>query len=239
MSAFELQTIPSTASGMNLLPSKVSRPAKIPPSSASSTATAVRRKSSLGAALRTMNVIETGDGPSGAMRRSSIAWETMSQTLDLQVQQYRRLSELAASRHQRKSIPEENQNHITVKMHEEKDSEEVISTTTKDKVQDHRPSSAGSISEFQESPTGDTSLLRTDVHIVPIAKLVERFHSDLQNGLSNDTVTQHRAEYGQNKLTPPPNPSILWMLLKQMLIGFNGILWIATLFAFLSYVSLC
>jgi magnesium-transporting ATPase (P-type) len=224
---------------MDLLPGKVSRSATILPPSASSTATPVRRKSSLSAARRVINVIETGDGPSGAMRRSSIAWETMSQTLALQVQQYRRLSELAASRRQPKSIPEEHQDHTTMGMHEEEDSDKVVSTTTKDKLPDHRRSSAGSISEFQESLMEDTSLLRTDVHIVPMAKLVERFHSDLQNGLSNDTVTQHRAEYGQNKLTPPPNPSILWMFIKQMLIGFNGILWIATLFAFLSYVSLC
>jgi sodium/potassium-transporting ATPase subunit alpha len=76
-----------------------------------------------------------------------------------------------------------------------------------------------------------------DEHIIPLEQLVERFNSDLTKGLSDDTVTQHRATFGQNKLTPSRPPSLLWMFIKQMLMGFNGILWLATLFAFLSYVS--
>jgi magnesium-transporting ATPase (P-type) len=91
--------------------------------------------------------------------------------------------------------------------------------------------------EFDENAAEDASLLKMDAHIIPLEKLVERFNSDLTIGLTNDTVTQHRATYGQNKLTPSSPPSLLWMFIKQLLIGFNGILWIATLFAFLSYVS--
>jgi magnesium-transporting ATPase (P-type) len=91
--------------------------------------------------------------------------------------------------------------------------------------------------EFDENAIEDTSLLKIDAHIIPLEKLVERFNSDLIKGLSNDTVTQHRATFGQNKLTPSRPPSLLWMLIKQLLIGFNGILWLAALFAFLSYVS--
>jgi magnesium-transporting ATPase (P-type) len=91
--------------------------------------------------------------------------------------------------------------------------------------------------EFDENATEDAPLLKTDAHIIPLEKLVERFNSNLTTGLTNDTVTQHRATFGQNKLTPSRPPSLLWMLIKQLLIGFNGILWIATLFAFLSYVS--
>jgi len=91
--------------------------------------------------------------------------------------------------------------------------------------------------ESDENAGEDTSLLEMDAHIIPLEKLVERFNSDLTKGLSNDTVTQHRATFGQNKLTPSRPPSLLWMFIKQLLIGFNGILWLATLFAFLSYVS--
>ncbi len=92
--------------------------------------------------------------------------------------------------------------------------------------------------ESDENSVEDTSLLEMDAHIIPLEKLVERFNSDLTKGLSNETVAQHRATFGQNKLTPSRPPSLLWMFIKQLLIGFNGILWLATLFAFLSYVSL-
>ncbi len=91
--------------------------------------------------------------------------------------------------------------------------------------------------ESDDNAVEDTSLLEMDAHIIPLEQLVERFNSDLTKGLSDDTVTQHRATFGQNKLTPSRPPSLLWMFIKQMLMGFNGILWLATLFAFLSYVS--
>ncbi len=90
--------------------------------------------------------------------------------------------------------------------------------------------------EFDENAVEDTSLMKMDAHIIPLEKLVERFNSDLTKGLSNDTVTQQHAIFGQNKLTPSRPPSLLWMFIKQLLIGFNGVLWLATLFAFLSYV---
>jgi magnesium-transporting ATPase (P-type) len=91
--------------------------------------------------------------------------------------------------------------------------------------------------KLHDNVAEDASLLKTDAHIIPLEKLVERFDSNLTQGLTNDTVTQHRATFGQNKLTPSSPPSLLWMFIKQLLIGFNGILWIASLFAFLSYVS--
>jgi magnesium-transporting ATPase (P-type) len=91
--------------------------------------------------------------------------------------------------------------------------------------------------ELDENATEDASLLKMDTHVIPLEKLVERLDSNLTTGLTNDAITQHRATFGQNKLTPSSPPSLLWMFIKQLLIGFNGILWIATLFAFLSYVS--
>ena len=239
MSAFKLKTIPSTASRMDILPAEESGSRAIPPSAVRSKTKSNVRKSSFGAALRSNSATKAGDIQSSEMRRNSIAWETMSQTLALQVEQYRRSSELAASRRRSVAINKERQDQMKILIEDGKDVDEMASITIKNELPLHRPSAIGSISEFEEGKVGDTSLLRTDVHIVPIVNLVERFHTDLRNGLSNDTVTQHRAEYGSNKLTPPPKPSLVWMLLKQMLISFNGILWVATLFAFLSYVSLC
>jgi magnesium-transporting ATPase (P-type) len=76
-----------------------------------------------------------------------------------------------------------------------------------------------------------------DAHIIPMEKLIERLNSNLTEGLTDDIVTNHRNVYGLNKLTPSSPPSLFWMFIKELVSGFNGILWIATLFSFLSYVS--
>jgi hypothetical protein len=57
-------------------------------------------------------------------------------------------------------------------------------------------------------------------------------------GLTNDMVTHHRNVYGQNKLIPSRPPSFLWMFIKELMMGFNGVQWIATLFSFLSLCKL-
>ncbi|CAF2106995.1 unnamed protein product [Rotaria magnacalcarata] len=235
MSIFKLKRIPTSTSRIDILPAEPSRPETTSAQTPSTKTNFNIRKPSLGSARRPNNTTTTDNGQSSAMRRSTIAWGTMSQTLNLQVEQYRRSSELAAARPRSNRIIKERHDHITTVFEDAKDSDEVESTIIKSKPPYHRASTAVSIAEFEEGLTGDVSLLRTDVHIVPIGKLVERFHTNLQNGLTDATVTEHRAEYGKNVLTPPPKPSYLWMFLKQMLIGFNGILWVATLFAFLSY----
>ncbi|CAF4641488.1 unnamed protein product [Rotaria socialis] len=235
MSVFKLKRIPTTASRIDILPDESSCPETTSAQTASTKSKFNVRKPSLGGARRPNNTTTTDNGYSSAVRRSTIAWGTMSQTLNLQVEQYRRSSELAAARPRSNRVIKERHDHITTVFEDAKDSDEAASIIVPRKPSYHRASTAGSIAEFEEGITGDVSLLRTDVHIVPIATLVERFHANLQNGLSDAIVTEHRAQYGKNTLTPPPKPSYLWMLLRQMLVGFNGILWVATLFAFLSY----
>src|SRR5262249_23948553 len=115
--------------------------------------------------------------------------------------------------------------------------ERVSSIVIKDITASYSSNNADLILQFERGAIEENDLLTTDIHITPIAKLVERFNSNLQQGLTEDTVAQHRNQFGKNRLTPPPKPSLLWMFIKQSLIGFNGLLWFATIFAFLSYVS--
>lgn len=91
--------------------------------------------------------------------------------------------------------------------------------------------------ELENETAESSSALQTDVHVIALERLLERFGSNLNTGLADDTVAQHRAKYGENKLTPSRPPSLLWMFVQQLVIGFNSVLWLATLFAFLSYVS--
>jgi sodium/potassium-transporting ATPase subunit alpha len=83
--------------------------------------------------------------------------------------------------------------------------------------------------------TVDKSRLEKDVHIIPLDELFGRFHTDPRVGLSEDFVPDVRAQYGNNKLTPPKQPSYIWLLFKELLMGFNCILWFAGILAFLAY----
>jgi magnesium-transporting ATPase (P-type) len=229
MLKFDLKNIPSTASRMDLMSGTVSGRQ---PLSAPATTKLNRRVSNVGAFLRSRSNIGDSTGLPHSMRQNSVAWQTMSQHLNLQLQQLRR-SQLAIRRRcpRPRSAPEEQKDHITMLIDERPDSK-VRPTTIQDQYDYH------SGLELEELSVEDKSLLKTDVHIIPLEKLAERFNCNLTHGLTDEIVTEHRNTFGQNKLTPPPKPSLLWMFIKQILVGFNGILWIATLFAFLSYVRL-
>jgi sodium/potassium-transporting ATPase subunit alpha len=83
--------------------------------------------------------------------------------------------------------------------------------------------------------TVDKSRLEQDVHIIPLAELFNRFHTNPRVGLSEDFVPDVRDQYGNNKLTPPKQPSYVWLLFKELFMGFNCILWFAGILAFLAY----
>jgi sodium/potassium-transporting ATPase subunit alpha len=83
--------------------------------------------------------------------------------------------------------------------------------------------------------TVDKSRLEQDVHIIPLAELFNRFHTDPRSGLSAYAIADARAQYGANKLTPPKKPSYAWLLFKELFMGFNCILWFAGVLAFLAY----
>ena len=75
----------------------------------------------------------------------------------------------------------------------------------------------------------------TDIHLITESAFLARLQTDKNCGLTSAQVVASRAEHGRNELTPPPSPNWLWLLVKQLLAGFNSILWLAALFAFLSY----
>jgi sodium/potassium-transporting ATPase subunit alpha len=83
--------------------------------------------------------------------------------------------------------------------------------------------------------TVDKSRLEQDVHIIPLQEVFNRFHTDPRTGLAANTIPDARAQYGDNKLTPPKKPSYAWLLFKELFMGFNCILWFAGVLAFLAY----
>jgi sodium/potassium-transporting ATPase subunit alpha len=85
------------------------------------------------------------------------------------------------------------------------------------------------------STTVNSTRLKEDVHIIPLDDLYKRFHTDPRQGLSSSLVVDSQARYGTNKLTPPKPSNFLSLLVKELFIGFNIILWIARILAFLAY----
>ncbi|CAF4096352.1 unnamed protein product [Adineta steineri] len=83
--------------------------------------------------------------------------------------------------------------------------------------------------------TVDRSRLEQDVHIIPLQELYNRYHTDPRTGLTSGAVPDARAQYGDNKLEPPKQPSYVWLLFKELFMGFNIILWVAGILAFLAY----
>jgi sodium/potassium-transporting ATPase subunit alpha len=83
--------------------------------------------------------------------------------------------------------------------------------------------------------TVDKSRLEQDAHIIPLDDLFKRFHTNPRIGLSEDFIQDARAQYGSNKLTPPKQPSYIWLLFKELFMGFNCILWFGGVLAFLAY----
>lgn len=70
---------------------------------------------------------------------------------------------------------------------------------------------------------------------MPMEDLFTRFHTNPQVGLSSASIADARTQYGENKLTPPKQPSYFWLLFKELFVGFNCILWFAGVLAFLAY----
>jgi sodium/potassium-transporting ATPase subunit alpha len=81
----------------------------------------------------------------------------------------------------------------------------------------------------------ERSSIDEDVHMISMDELFTRFHTDRCIGLSMQSINDAREHYGNNRLTPPKQPSYFWLLFKELFMGFNCILWFACLLAFLTY----
>lgn len=226
-------------------PSSETTEKNLPPSSSRQTVGMTKSSSSLPTSsnpgrrdsrvrpLRTNSLVESELNTNHIVERDCVAWQTISQHLRLQLEQ-RRKSDSAIGV-DRNSTKEDNNDSVAAI--DRSGYFKASSVAIGNKLSHRLPNAGDSTLQLAENMTEDLSALKVNVHTVPLEQLVQRFDSDLKNGLTNETVILHRATFGQNKLTPSRPPSLLWMLLKELFIGFNGILWIATLFAFLSYVS--
>ena len=87
----------------------------------------------------------------------------------------------------------------------------------------------------ERSAIADRTCSKDDVHIISLGELCKRFHTDPLQGLSDSSVVNARAQYGENNITPPKPSSFFSLLFKELFIGFNIILWVAGVFAFLAY----
>lgn len=79
---------------------------------------------------------------------------------------------------------------------------------------------------------------KENIHMIPLEEVYQRFHTNPNTGLSSDSISDARAQYGDNKLTPPDPPNYLWLLFKQLFAGFNGILWCGGVLSFLAYKTI-
>jgi len=89
-------------------------------------------------------------------------------------------------------------------------------------------------STIQLWPAGE----QKNVQSIPLNELFQHFHTNPETGLSSDFISDARAQYGVNKLTPPKPPNYFWLLFKQLFTGFNSILWFAGVLAILAYKPL-
>ena len=58
---------------------------------------------------------------------------------------------------------------------------------------------------------------------------------DIRAGLTTTQVNEAQNNYGLNELAPAPHPGFIRLFFLQTFTGFNALLWIAAIFAFLAY----
>lgn len=110
--------------------------------------------------------------------------------------------------------------------------EEIFNYSTESIRRQSRSSKDSSIDLWE---TVDKSQLEQNLHLIPLDELFHRFHSNPRFGLSTDEVLLGQKQYGKNRLTPPKSPSYIFLLIKELFMGFNCILWLAGVLAFASY----
>jgi hypothetical protein len=73
-------------------------------------------------------------------------------------------------------------------------------------------------------------------HKIPLNELCRILNlSDVRSGLTTTQVNQAQNKYGLNQLAPTPQPGYIRLFIVQTFSGFNALLWIAAIFAFLAY----
>jgi hypothetical protein len=81
-----------------------------------------------------------------------------------------------------------------------------------------------------------TDLYLKQPHKISFDELCRELNiSDTRLGLTTTQVNQAQNKYGLNQLAPTPQPGYIRLFVVQTFTGFNALLWIAAIFAFLAY----
>ena len=77
--------------------------------------------------------------------------------------------------------------------------------------------------------------LELDVHKVTVDEILNRFKTNVSNGLTPSQADENIAKYGLNELTPPPTTPE-WIKFCQCLFsGFAMLLWLGAILCFIAY----
>ena len=74
-----------------------------------------------------------------------------------------------------------------------------------------------------------------DEHKVSVAELLERYGSNVEDGLTEAQAAEVLQRDGPNVLTPPKQMPEIVKFLLQMFGGFSALLWLGAILCFLSY----
>jgi len=73
----------------------------------------------------------------------------------------------------------------------------------------------------------------TDVHRIPVRRLLDRYGGSITKGLSENQVLRNRQSYGSNAIIAPTIPHSLkcWTVFKSVVLGLNSLIWICFIFS--------
>ena len=81
-----------------------------------------------------------------------------------------------------------------------------------------------------------TDLCLKDPHKISLNDLCQQLNlTDIRSGLTTTQVNEIQNKHGLNQLAPTPQPGYIRLFFIQSFTGFNALLWIAAVFAFLAY----
>merc|ERR1712168_1160341 len=77
--------------------------------------------------------------------------------------------------------------------------------------------------------------LEIDVHRVTVDEILNRFKTNVKDGLTSSQAQDNIAKYGPNALTPPPTTPEWVKFCQNLFSGFACLLWIGAILCFLAY----